>query len=1123
MTKSFKWLNITQAVGALNDNAFKMLAVIVLVSKLNYELSKTLALASVLLVVPFLIFSNWAGALADRFSKRSIIMMVKWVELALLVLAIPAVISGMAWPVMAVLFLLASQSAFFGPVKRGIVPELVKAGDLSRANGALTGATYLAIISGLVLPSLAITLFGVSYVAVLCGCIVLSLGGLAAASRLPHTQVLNHNVDTSPRFAVAAVKTMISLKSNIWLYRALCGLIAFSGLTALFQQALMLYGKDIINLSVESSAFLFLLVAVGIATGGVFAGRLSHHKIEFGLIPAGALLMSLSIMLLGMATNRGWMAALLVASGIGAGMCVVPLSAYVQAEAPADRRGELFGVEGFLSFSAMVVSSLIFYAITSVMGLSARFCMSVTGALAFLAALWAVLRLPADTVRFMLSRLTRVIYRVKVRGIENLPAEGGALLVANHTAYSDANIIQSATSRPIRYVMSRDVFRNWGWCRPIFRLTGAIPLHTGDGPRQLARALENARNILREGGVVCIFPEGKLSRTGAMEEFRKGFEKIAKGTGVPIIPVHLNNLWGSMFSFKYGHPGLRMPRQLKYPVSVRFGAAMPTDTSAEQAREAIAELGVETATEDSLRSGSTLAARFVSRARRSWFAPAAQDTLGKSVTYGKLLSAACALNSRLSEKLANQPYVGVILPPSVAAVLANVALTLQGRCVVNLNWTVSTKAFRSAVKQSGIATVITSRRVESVLDIPQTGVKTLYLEDLLEGLTLREKFSSVIKAACAPMSVLSGNHVPAPVDTASIIFSSGSTGIPKGVMLSHANLLSNLDGMRSVLGLKRSDSLAGILPFFHSLGFLATLWYPLLERVPVTYHANPLQSAQVVRLIRRERISTLLITPTLLQSLMRRADPDDLASLRYVLTGGEKLHAATSEMFERKFGVRPLQGYGATELSPVVALSIPDRTERGYHCCGCREGSVGRALPNLAVKIVDPETGARRPFGESGLLLVKGPSVMCGYLRQPDKTAEVVRDGWYNTGDIARVDKDGFIYLTDRLTRFSKIGGEMVPHGALEEVLQPRNADAEPCVAVVSSHDLAKGERLMVCYTDEAGEPETLRKKLVKHGLPNLWIPALKNFVKISRMPVLGTGKIDLSSVRCYVQNSIAA
>jgi len=619
--------------------------------------------------------------------------------------------------------------------------------------------------------------------------------------------------------------------------------------------------------------------------------------------------------------------------------------------------------------------------------------------------------------------------------------------------------------------------------------------------------------------VVCIFPEGKLSRSGAIEDFRKGFEKIAKGTGCPVIPVHLDNLWGSIFSFRYGEPGLRLPRHLPYPVTVRFGTPLPNQATADEVRQAVAELGVETAAEQSLCKGNTLASRLLKKARCNWFRSVVQDTVGQKATYGRLLTAACALNRRLAGTLSHQQTVGILMPPSVAAVIANVALTLQGKTIVNLNWTVSATAFKAAVAQSGINYIITSRRVEAALDLPQTSAQMLYMEDLLGGLTRKEKLTALLHARFADLSRLAQGPVSQPSDTACIIFSSGSTGTPKGVMLSHANLLSNLDGMRSVMGLSSGDSLAGILPFFHSLGSLATLWFPLLERVPVSYHANPLQASHVVRMIREQGLTALLVTPTILQGILRRARPEDFQTLRYVLAGGEKLSDALAQAFEEKFAIRPLQGYGTTELSPVVAMSLPDRTLGIYACLGNRAGSVGRALPNVAAKVVDPESGAAVPADKPGLLLIKGPNVMQGYLHQPEKTAEVISDGWYNTGDIARIDKDGFIYLTDRLTRFSKIGGEMIPHGALEEILQSEHSTQEPCIAVVSTQDATRGERLVVCYTEKAGSPELLRKLLMEHGLPNLWIPNLKNFLTIPEIPVLGTGKTDLQSLREYAQN----
>ena len=1123
MDKSFKWLNVTQFIGAFIDNVFKMVTVIYLFTILHRDLTTTLTLASALLVAPFLLFSNWAGVLADRYSKRTITVAVKWAELVFLLLAFPALFSGLAWPMLAVLFLLASQSAFFGPVKRGIVPELVGTAELAQANGYMTGASYMAIVLGLFLPSLAATAMHATCFSMLLACVAVSVVGLLAAYRIAPTPAANRISNASLWILPDAVRAFRTLRTNVWLKRAALGTIAFSGIAALFQQSLVVYARDILALSVESSGFLFLLVAVGIALGALLTGRLSKHTVEVGLIPVGAVGIALSIAGLGVAHSHAAIAVLLVLSGLASGMCIVPLTAYVQGQAPEHNRGEVFGAIEFWSFAAMVAASGVFYAMFDVLHLNTRLCMLLTGVSGAVAAAWALVRLPDYTVRFLISRLTRLLYRVEVRGLEHLPREGGALLVSNHIAYGDAVIIQSATQRPIRYLMSRDIFKSWGWCRPIFRVTGAIPVHTNDGPRKLVESLGAAREILQAGALVGIFPEGELTRTGTMQPFHKGFEKVAKGTDCPVVPVHLDNLWGSIFSFRHGEPGFRWPRSLPLRVTVRFGKPLPPTVTAEEARLAVAELGVETAAEHAARPGNTLPHRLLKQARSQWHRLIFSDTLGQKVTYGQLLSGAVALNTRLAPQLSGEVNIGILLPPSVAGALANVAVTLQGKTAVNLNWTVSAESFRSAVEQSGLRHIVTSRRFVDVVCLPETSACLVFMEEALAKLTFREKLIALLRARFAPLRMLIAGAVPRPSDTACIIFSSGSTGTPKGVMLSHANLLSNLDGLETVVPVTCKDTLCAALPLFHSFGYLGTLWWPLLTRIPTVFHANPLQAGHVIDLISDAHATTILTTPTLLQTYMRRATVSDFASLRHVFTGGEKLPTALADTFEQTFGLLPLEGYGCTELSPVVSMALPNRTTNEGVICGHKTASSGRPLPNVAVKVVDPETGALLPINTSGLLLVKGPNVMQGYLNNPAKTADVLCGGWYNTGDIARLDEDGFLFLTDRLSRFSKIGGEMVPHGAIEEALQQSCGTNEPCVAVVSTPDDAKGERLVVCHTPLAGDAERLFQALRSSGLPNLWIPSRNLFVAIPSIPVLGTGKIDFRALRTFVQQAKCA
>jgi acyl-[acyl-carrier-protein]-phospholipid O-acyltransferase/long-chain-fatty-acid--[acyl-carrier-protein] ligase len=1111
---TFKWLNTTQFTCTLNDNAFKMLTVIYLFSVLKSSLTTTLTLASVLLVLPFLLFSNLAGVLTDRFSKRTIVIAAKWAELAILLAAYPALLSGLAWPVYTILFLLAAQSAFIGPAKRGIVPELVASEELSRANGFMTGATYIAIILGLFLPSLATTLWNASPFSILTGCIAISLAGLFSAFRIAPTPAAGQTRRTSIRIVSDATRSLRTLCTHVWLKRAVYGSIAFSGITALFQQNIVVYTREVAALPVEASGFLFLLVAIGIATGALLSGKFSKHTIELGLIPLGTAGLAASIICLSLAHSTVAVVALLIFSGVAAGICIVPLDAYVQQEVPADRRGEIFGAISFLSFSAMVAASGTFYLLFNVLHADARICMLITGIAGIIASIWALVRLPDYAIRFLISRLTCFLYRINVTGLENLPREGGALILSNHIAYGDATIIQSATQRPVRYLMSRDVFKSWHLFRPIFKLTGAIPIHTSDGPRKLAASLGDAREALRQGALISIFPEGELSKNGNMQTFHKGFEKILKGTNVPVIPVHLDNLWGSIFSFRHGNPGFKWPRRFPYPVTVRFGKALPSTVTACEVRQAIAELGAETATEKSQRAGNTLAHRLLKSARKNWKQTLVSDTFGHHLTGGQLLTGAAVLNRRLGTHLTGEKNIGILLPQSVAGALTNAALTLHGKTVVNLNWTVPSEALQFAVQQSRIRHIITSRKFAAKVKLPELPVELLYIEELSENVTLREKFAARLQARFAPVNAWADENVPQPTDPACIIFSSGSTGTPKGIVLSHANLLSNLDSLQQVISFNRQDSICGILPLFHSFGFLGTLWWPLLTGTRTVYHANPLQPSQIVRLIRDEQLTTLLTTPTLLQTYLRKADKADFVSLRNVITGGEKLPESLADSFEEKFGIRPLQGYGTTELSPVATLSLRNRKINQFVSIGCKPSSAGHPLPNIAARIVDPETGTAKPVGENGLLLIKGPNVMQGYLNAPEKTAEVIQHGWYNTGDIARMDEEGFIYLTDRLARFSKIGGEMVPHGAVEEILQNACGTDTPCVAVVTVSDTTKGEQLAVCYTPEAGDADILHAILKNSRVPNLWVPRRDLFFPVSEFPMLGTGKLDLCALR---------
>ena len=396
----------------------------------------------------------------------------------------------------------------------------------------------------------------------------------------------------------------------------------------------------------------------------------------------------------------------------------------------------------------------------------------------------------------------------------------------------------------------------------------------------------------------------------------------------------------------------------------------------------------------------------------------------------------------------------------------------------------------------------------------------VYLEDFAGKVTLRDKIAAMVQARLLPMATLErklGLIDIKPDDLLTIIFTSGSTGDPKGVMLTHENVGSNLRAINQAVKLSADDVAIGVLPFFHSYGYTAALWTVLtLEPTGVVSFQSdrrPIRSASFAVSI---KVTVFMATPTFLRTYLKRCEPQDFATLDVVFGAAERMPPELFGQFETKFGVRPLEAYGCTELSPLVAVNVPPSRSLRGDPSGVREGTVGRPIPGVNVKVVNPETWEERPRGEPGMLLVSGPSVMKGYLNQPEATARVIRDGWYITGDLATIDADGFITITGRESRFSKLGGEMVPHVTIEDALQKiLGGDEDHHAAVVTAvPDPRKGERLVVLHLPTDKTPEQIRQDLAAAGLPNLWIPSQDSFLQVEQIPVLGTGKLDLKGMR---------
>jgi acyl-[acyl-carrier-protein]-phospholipid O-acyltransferase/long-chain-fatty-acid--[acyl-carrier-protein] ligase len=688
--------------------------------------------------------------------------------------------------------------------------------------------------------------------------------------------------------------------------------------------------------------------------------------------------------------------------------------------------------------------------------------------------------------------------------------------VPNHVSFVDGLLLMASLDRPIRFIVDAQ-YAEYPLFRPLMRAMKVIALVPGGGPRAVLRALRDAGKALDDGELVCIFPEGQITRTGTMLPFRRGFERVVKGRSTPVVPVHLDRVWGSIFSYARGRFFTKWPERVPYPVTVSFGRPLPPDTPAYELRTAVQELG-EAAWQLRKSERVPLHVGFIHAMRRHPFRMMMADATRPSVSGLQALIGAIALARALRPYWEDQRHVGLYLPPSVAGALVNVAATLCGKTAVNLNYTAGRAGLESAARQAGLRTVVTSRTFleKAKLELPE-GPTILFLEDLRRHIGGPQKAFAMLLTLLAPIRLIElacgQSRRVSMGDLATIVFSSGSTGEPKGVMLSHFNIDANAQAAAQVLALYPNERVLGILPFFHSFGYLV-FWLVMHHGAGMVFHPSPLDAAAIGELVHKYRITFLVTTPTFLQLYQRRCTPDQFGSLRVVLTGAEKLRERQAQSFHDRFGISPIEGYGVTECSPVVAVNCPDFRAAGFFQPASRRGTVGQPLPGVSVRIVDPDSFDPLPPDTPGMLLVKGPNVMQGYLGRDDLTAKVMQDGWYVTGDIALVDEDGFLKITDRLSRFSKIGGEMVPHGQVEEALNQASGGEIATFAVTGIPDERKGEQLAVLYTcDESRIPEVLNKAAAS-GLPNLFLPAKSNFVKVESLPVLGSGKLDLKRLK---------
>jgi acyl-[acyl-carrier-protein]-phospholipid O-acyltransferase/long-chain-fatty-acid--[acyl-carrier-protein] ligase len=1108
--RGFLYFFWTQFLGAFNDNFYKIIVMLVALD-IPQGGKQTIPLIGGLFILPFLLFSGHAGYLADIYSKRTILVAVKSFEIVAMALGLLAFFSGRMEAMLAVIFLMGLQSTFFSPAKYGILPEMLPDRDLSRGNGLLEMSTFMAIILGTSLGGAVyeawadrLAWIGIVLIAIAVVGTFTSLG----ITRVPPSGALKP-------FAMNPIQEIFH-GSKILLVDGLLGfgvlgISYFWFLGAFLQMVLPLFGKEILQLGETRISLLWTFAAVGIGAGSLAAGRLSGGKVELGLVPLGAIGMGFfSVLLFTAEPSFGVAAWVLVLLGFFGGFFAVPLNALLQQRSAREDKGRVIATNNVFNTVGILLASALLWALTTPLQFRSDQVILVLGLLTFGLTVYVLYVLPDFFVRFTLWLFTHTLYRIRIVGQEHIPLRGPALLVSNHVSFVDALLIGASVQRFIRFMLHRDYY-DLPWLNRLFRLMKVIRV-SATPRREIIEALRRARKELAEGHVVCIFAEGAISRLGHLLPFKRGFEKIVEGLDVPVIPVHLDQLWGSVFSFKDGRFFWKRPRRLRYTVTVSFGKPLRPTTNTQELRQAVQELE-SNAAHFRASAHDLLHARFIRTAKRRWFSFCAADTTGAELSFGRALIGTMLFSRWVRKHCAGERTVAVLLPASVGGLVANAALLFAGKTPVNLNFTAGREAMLSAIEQCGIRTVLTSRTFLSRAQLDALpGMQ--YMEDVRKNFGPLQKLPVTAAAFLLPARLLQRHYTrkQRPEDLATVIFSSGSTGAPKGVMLSHRNILSNIESISQVIHFDSADRIVGVLPFFHSFGFSVTLWLPLVAGLGAVYHPNPTDAKTIGEITQKYQGTILLSTPTFYSGYIRRCSPEQFATLRYAIAGAEKLRPQIADEFKERFGKELLEGYGCTELSPVVSVNVPDVVYGDFQQTGNKRGTIGRPVPGVAVKVVDLDTGRALPCGEEGMLMVKGPNLMLGYLGRADLTAQAIRDGWYVTGDIACMDEDGFIRITDRLARFSKIGGEMVSHSKIEEAIN-ESVGHVGCV-VTAVPDEHKGEKVVVFYTQNGFSPDELWERLNRSDLPKLWIPKRENIHHIPALPVLGSGKIDLKTVK---------
>lgn len=1124
--KRFLPLFITQFFGAFHDNVFKNALVVLLLygvaSNAETDTELLVTAAAALFILPFILFSALGGQLADKFPKQQVIRKIKLAEIAIAVLGAASLLSGSIVLSFAALFALGSQSAFFGPSKYAILPDHLKTNELIAGNALLNTGTFLAILLGTIAGTILITLG--TGIWIVCALIIFSavLGYISSRS-IPETKpkAPDLKLDFNPiAETIDILRYAFSQRRGVVL--SILGVSWFYFLGGMFMAQFPNFTKGTLGADETVLAIFLMVFSVSIAIGGLLNNRLLKGRVEAVYVPLAALGITIfsidlyfasgiekSTELLGLSafvsSPANWRILFDVwMVGLCGGLFVVPLNAIIQHYTDEKQRARIIAGSAILN-AIFIFGSAALSGYLILQGWEIRELFLAFALMNAVAAIYICKLLPDYLFKSFLQAVFKLFYKVEVKGLENFEKAGErVVIVSNHVALLDPPLLAAFIPGKPMFAVNSFV-AEWPILKALKNIVNLFPLDPTNpfSIKSLIKEVEKDKHCI-------IFPEGRLTETGALMKVYEGPGMIADKSGAMILPVRLDGVQHTPFARLKGKVPLKSFPKITITILPPRKFKIDDDLSGRERRAAagrqlydvMEDMMFVTADREQTLYEALLKARHVNGDNEV----IVEDAEFKPMKFKKLLQGSVVIGRKISAITEKSENVGVLLPNSVGAAVTFFGLQAFGRVPAMLNFSAGAQALTSACQTAKIKTVLTSKRfvelgrLEEIIEEIAKHTEIVYLEDIKEQIGFGDK----LYALTANPSKVHRKHDVKPDDPALVLFTSGSEGMPKGVVLSHANIMSNIVQLSSRVDFNRQDIVFNCLPMFHSFGLTGGTLLPVLSGVKTFLYPSPLHYRIVPEMIYSTNATIMFGTDTFLNGYARVANPYDFYRMRYIFAGAEKVKEETRRLYSDKYGVRILEGYGATETAPALAVNAP------MHM---RPGSVGRLLSGIEYRLEDVPG-----VDEGGRLFVKGPNVMLGYYRADNPgILEPPVDGWYDTGDIVDIDEQGYVKILGRAKRFAKIAGEMVSLTIVEAMIQKVYPDAQH--AVVTLPDPRKGEQLIFVTTQKDANKKDLSAYASQNGISELSVP--KTVIEVDKMPVLGSGKTDYTEVQAYAEDQL--